>query len=503
MRASTPETDDGGETGVGELVGLIQAQAAETLRARAEMLVAALRALDRAGIAWCVVSGRALAMRVDGSSEEGRDGSAAGGAALRVALDQCRLDPDDVDMVVLPQQWAMVPRALAALPGVAIVRAQAYAATSTRYDLASFPGDGAPVFLALDVSSEVRAFGTVLMSAHEFLTARRRLGPLLWTPRPSVQFIFSLLKQLHKMRRLGDDAVSTVPVARLSPLYRADPLGCRRQLDRFFPDAVAARIARAAEQGAWEWVLERRLALGAELMRLRARRHPLGVLRYRLGEGARAFRRIMHPTGLMVVFLGLDGSGKSTVVARVLRDLGAVFPSGRRYHQRPCVLWAGAEDRTVRGPRPMPRRGWVGSLVKLALWAADYWAGFLWEIFPRLVQSALVSFDRYYYDLLADPDRYRYGGPLPAARLLAHALPRPDLVILLDAPPEVSDARRRDGQFRSASRLRPAYTALVHRLRAGHVVDASRPIEEVVAEVERVILRFLGQRTVRRLGGRA
>jgi hypothetical protein len=34
-------------------------------------------------------------------------------------------------------------------------------------------------------------------------------------------------------------------------------------------------------------------------------------------------------------------------------------------------------------------------------------------------------------------------------------------------------------------------------------VDASRSVEEVVVEVERVILRFLGQRTARRLGRRA
>jgi thymidylate kinase len=151
----------------------------------------------------------------------------------------------------------------------------------------------------------------------------------------------------------------------------------------------------------------------------------------------------------------------------------------------------------------MPRRRWLASLVKLGLWGADYWAGFLWEIFPRLVQSALVPFDRYYYDLLVDPGRYRYGGPPAAARLLARVLPRPDLVILLDVPPEVSDARRQDGEFRSAPRLRAAYAALVRSLPAGHIVDASQPIDEVVVEVERAILRFLGQRTLWRLGGRA
>lgn len=318
-----------------------------------------------------------------------------------------------------------------------------------------------------------------------------------------MQFIFSFLKRLSKMGRDAAPERAVVPVlARLSGLYAADPPGCRQQLRRFFSGPTAARIGTAADQGRWEWVFEEAGALAAEVVRVRARAFPVGGLRYRLGEWSRWIRRIMQPTGLMVVFLGLDGSGKSTVMARVLQDLGGVFRGGRCYHQRPRVLWAGVEDRTVRGPRPMPRRNRLASLVKLALWAADYWMGFLCEIFPRLVQSGLVLFDRYYYDLLVDPRRYRYGGPPVAALALGRVLPRPDLVILLDAPEAVSDARRRDGDFRSAAHLRPAYIALVRSLRAGRIVDAARPIDAVVAEVERVILQFLGQRTLRRLGAR-
>ena len=474
------------------------------LRTRAQMLVAALLALDRAGITWCAVSGCAHdAGRVDAPGDPQGNGSVTDEAALRVAFAQLRLDPDDVDLIVSADQFHDVPRILAAVPGVAVVRARAYTATSTSYDLVSFDGNRTPVFLSLDVSSEVRAFETVLLWPQEFLEGRTRLGQLMWVPRPSVQFIFSLLKQLDKAQRLDGAAIDNGHVARLSRLYRADPVGCRQQLRRFFSKRMAARIAWFVEHAEWDWLFEQRRVLGAELMRARARAYPLGLLRYRVGEWTRWICRIVRPTGLMVVFLGLDGSGKSTVIARVLRDLGDVFPSSRCYHQRPCVLWAGAEDRTVRGPRPMPRRRWLASLVKLGLWGADYWAGFLWEIFPRLVQSALVPFDRYYYDLLVDPGRYRYGGPPAAARLLACVLPRPDLVILLDVRPEVSDARRQDGEFRSAPRLRAAYAALVRSLPAGHIVDASQPIDEVVVEVERAILRFLGQRTLWRLGGRA
>jgi thymidylate kinase len=481
---------------------VIQERLPEGMRTRAEMLVAALRALDQAGIAWCVVSGCALRGGIADELADAQDSAIRDDTALGVALAQCRLDPDDVDVIVSAEDFERMPRVLATLPGITIVRAWAYAATSTWYDLASFDGSGAPVFLCLDVSSEVRAFGTVLLRSKELLHGRRRLGQLLWVPRPPVQFIFSFLKQLHKAQSLRDAVFKSAHTLSLSNLYLADPPGTRQQLRRFFSERTAARIARAAEQRAWDWVLEHRQAVATELVRIRARTYPLGWLRYRVGECSRWRRRLSRPTGVMVVFLGLDGSGKSSVMARVLGDLADVFPNSRCYHQRPCVLWAGAEDPTVRGPAPMPRRNRPASLVKLALWGADYWAGFLFVIFPRLVQSALILFDRYYYDLLVDPDRYRYGGPTWAAQLMGRLIPRPDLVFLLDAPPEVSDARRRDGRFRSTDSLRASYSALVRRLRAGHIVDASRPIDEVTVEVERVILRFLGDRTARRAAGR-
>ena len=51
-----------------------------------------------------------------------------------------------------------------------------------------------------------------------------------------------------------------------------------------------------------------------------------------------------------------------------------------------------------------------------------------------MIRTRLVIFDRYIYDLLVDSKRVRYGGPAWMLRLLARIVPRPELVILLDAP---------------------------------------------------------------------
>jgi thymidylate kinase len=104
-------------------------------------------------------------------------------------------------------------------------------------------------------------------------------------------------------------------------------------------------------------------------------------------------------------------------------------------------------------------------------------------------------FDRYYDDLLADSKRYRYGGPMWLARLVGRFIPKPDLFFFLDLPAEVAHARKPEVSLEEAKRLREHYLKLALSVPNVHVVDASRPLEEVVAEVEKIILRYLAART--------
>jgi thymidylate kinase len=140
-------------------------------------------------------------------------------------------------------------------------------------------------------------------------------------------------------------------------------------------------------------------------------------------------------------------------------------------------------------------------LAKLAFWWVDYGLlGYATDIYPSLARSTLVLFDRYYHDLIVDAKRYRYGGPMWAVQLVSRLIPRPDLVILLDAPPEVLYARKQEFPFAEARRQREAYLDLVKGLSNGYVIDASKPLDQVVAEAEQVILEYLARRTARRFG---
>jgi thymidylate kinase len=99
-----------------------------------------------------------------------------------------------------------------------------------------------------------------------------------------------------------------------------------------------------------------------------------------------------------------------------------------------------------------------------------------------------------------DPLRYRYGGALRVARWIGSIVPRPDLVILLDAPADLVHARKQEVPVQEIERQREAYLALVRALPHGRVVDVSQPLHRVIADVEEAISQRTAEITRGRLG---
>jgi len=426
-----------------------------------------------------------------------------------------RYEPDkDVDTI--SEEPAQVPRILSEGKVASIVRAPK-GAEGTLYMLYLYRRcRGRPVFLELDVWADCRRKGYVFLSGEEILESRRAFE-YFKVPSPELEFTCHLLRRMIK-------GLDEARAQRLSELYREDPSGCTAQLARFFPKAEATLIAEAARSGDWKPVLRQSERLRQAMLENAHHEQPLGKLRFWLGEIGTRIRACVQPEGLMVVFLGTDGAGKSTVTARIEQDLAPAFSSTKRYH-RPVaspLRWmkryrarSRSGGRTSTGvsvggmnaqptqPHPpgKPPHKLPASLLKLGLWWADFAVfGYLLSIYPQLIRSTLVVLDRYYHDLLVHPEGYRYGGSLELARIVGRFVPSPHLVILLDAPPEVIQARKQELTFEETAQQREAYLELVEGLSNAHVVDASQSLDEVVDAVEEIILGYMADRTAQRLG---
>jgi hypothetical protein len=137
--------------------------------------------------------------------------------------------------------------------------------------------------------------------------------------------------------------------------------------------------------------------------------------------------------------------------------------------------------------------------VRAAYWFVYYTFGYVIRHLA-LARSTLMLNDRHFVDILVDPKRYRYGGPLWLLRLIWRVIPKPDLIVLLDAPPEVLQARKQEVSFAETVRQRRAYLSLVRGMGNGHVVDATQSLDHVTRDVSDIILRHLATRVARRFG---
>jgi thymidylate kinase len=208
-------------------------------------------------------------------------------------------------------------------------------------------------------------------------------------------------------------------------------------------------------------------------------------------------------TGFTVALIGCDGAGKTTV-ARALESvdarvrylyMGVSADSSNR--QLPTTRLAHAVKRSrpaSREPQPPASlarrmRKAVRSALRLANRLAEEWYRQLVAM-AYLARGRIVVFDRHF---LAD---YYTADVAASARtrsqrlhglLLARVYPRPAVVILLDAAPEVLFGRKGEGTVASLTRRRAEYLRFGPTLAAFTVVDADRPVEAVVADVARIM----------------
>ena len=187
-----------------------------------------------------------------------------------------------------------------------------------------------------------------------------------------------------------------------------------------------------------------------------------------------------------IAFLGCDGSGKSAVIEQLTERLQARDIEVTCGHWRPQAISRGntaSHLATADDPHAQAPRGVASSILKLGWLWLNWWLGW-WKGLRGKSNNGYVIFDRYHGDLLVDQCRYRYGGPLGLAKIVCRLMPQPDFVFFLDAEPDVLLSRKQEVGREALINSRKKYLKLTKSHSRFRVIDASRPLEEVVDLVE-------------------
>lgn len=178
---------------------------------------------------------------------------------------------------------------------------------------------------------------------------------------------------------------------------------------------------------------------------------------------------------------GIDGAGKSTVIAHAARLLPRVYVTGEPSQ--------GPVGRLIR--EWALRGGSADPHVDALLFAADRIEHFRREIEPRLREGYIVITERYVESSLA----YQVAAGVSPDFILCinSAVPMPHLTAILDVPPEVAVARlasrgvtEKFERLEFLRRVREIYLARAREV--GYpVLDATAPPEQVARRLVELI----------------
>ncbi len=332
------------------------------------------------------------------------------------------------------------------------------------------------------------------------LADRRRLREDVWYVPPGFGALVTVVKELMRHDTFKENSREAVQRGALE-----DPESFLVAGRRTLGPPLMERLLSVCQQGDWQRLESLAVEIRRQVWRQRWRQLPAAM-----AFGVKHVRHLMRPSmGRMVVLLGPDGAGKSTIADQLCqRLLQHPFKVCRHYEYNFRVLpeLKQIRARLLRGlgratppPAAAPPPGQQGSgmnpehsplrgLMYVTYYTIDLMIGH--AIVRRLRgQQGLIVFARYFQDYY-----YQRGyGRVPrwAMRLLERLIPRPDLILALDRDAAEIYAAKPELDLAEIERQQAVIRQLLAGRKNGVVLDASQGVQTTTDRAMQVILQTL------------
>ena len=196
-----------------------------------------------------------------------------------------------------------------------------------------------------------------------------------------------------------------------------------------------------------------------------------------------------------ICFLGLDGSGKSTLINNVSKKIDNRVYNVKLEHLKPN-LFISQTGKKVAHPHLKKARNNFISTIKLFYWVfvynyKNYFHGFR--------ETTLILWDRYIHDISIDPLRYRLKLKKKNYSFFINLVPKPECIFIVDVESKIAFKRKKELTIPVLHRLRKKYLETKKNIKNTYVLDNSKNINRVTKKTIKIITKILNQKTRERI----
>ena len=192
-------------------------------------------------------------------------------------------------------------------------------------------------------------------------------------------------------------------------------------------------------------------------------------------------------SSIIVSFMGVDGSGKSTLIELLRKKLKNKFRKIKYIHLRPYLILL--DKSTVQSNPHNSKATWpmLLNFVRILYWLIIY--RFFFHLFVNNPKQ-LIIFDRYAHDLMIDPIRYKFNLPINIAKFILDLFPNPNLWIVVNAPIKVLEKRKKELPTKELKRQIRTYLNFAKQRKNSIVVNTNNSVQSSISMIIKKINSF-------------
>ena len=192
-------------------------------------------------------------------------------------------------------------------------------------------------------------------------------------------------------------------------------------------------------------------------------------------------------SSIIVSFMGVDGSGKSTLIELLRKKLKNKFRKIKYIHLRPYLILL--DKSTVQSNPHNSKATWP---MLLNFFRILYWLIIYRFYFYLLANNSkqLIIFDRYAHDLMIDPIRYKFNLPNKVTNYILNFFPNPTHWIVLSAPIKVLEKRKKELPTRELKKQIRSYLYFAKQRKNSIVVNTNNSVQSSLSLIIKKINNF-------------